>query len=132
MRPVATMRRSSSPVGSSEPGATMLLASFSVQHEHDVVSVRQCARQIAGLLSFPKQDQTRIATAVSEIARNAVQFASAGSVEFRIDQSTSKAMLTIVVADRGKGIASDIMRERLAENGLSRSPSGLAGAKRLM
>ena len=42
--------------------------------EHDVVLVRQRARQIAKLLGFDAQDQTRIATAVSEIARNALNY----------------------------------------------------------
>ena len=40
-----------------------------------MVLARQRARQIAGLLGFEAQDQTRIATAVSEIARNAFQYA---------------------------------------------------------
>ena len=42
--------------------------------EHDVVLVRQRARQVAKLLGFDAQDQTRIATAVSEIARNALTY----------------------------------------------------------
>ena len=42
--------------------------------EHDVVPVRQRARQIAKLLGFDAQDQTRINTAVSEIARNALNY----------------------------------------------------------
>src|SRR6476469_8390756 len=86
--------------------APMLLASFSVHHEHDIVSVRQCARQVAALLAFPSQDQTRIATAVSEIARNAVVYAAAGNVEFMVDPAVARPMLTIVVTDHGKGIDS--------------------------
>ena len=43
---------------------------------------RQRARQIAALLGFDGQDQTRIATAVSEIARNAFRYAGGGKVEF--------------------------------------------------
>ena len=45
---------------------------------------REQARQIAGLLGFTLMDQTRIATAVSEIARNAFQYAGGGKVEFLI------------------------------------------------
>ena len=43
--------------------------------EHDVVLARQRARQVARLLGFDAQEQTRIATAVSEVARNAHQYA---------------------------------------------------------
>ena len=47
-----------------------------IKYEHDVVAARRRARQIAGLLGFEAQDQSRIATAVSEIARNAFRYAS--------------------------------------------------------
>ena len=57
-----------------------------IRLEHDVVLVRQRARQIAGLLGFESQDQTRIATAVSEIARNAFQYAGGGKVEFLVEE----------------------------------------------
>ena len=50
--------------------------------EQDIVHARQRARQLADLLGFDAQDQTRIATAVSEIARNAFQYAGGGKVEF--------------------------------------------------
>ena len=50
----------------------MRLLRMTLQREPDVVFSRQRARQIAQLLGFDAQDQTRIATAVSEIARNAL------------------------------------------------------------
>ena len=49
------------------------LFNFDIRYEHDVVLVRQKARTIAAALKFDAQDQTRIATAVSEIARNTFQ-----------------------------------------------------------
>ena len=60
--------------------------SMEIRLEHDVVLVRQRARQIAGLLGFETQDQTRIATAVSEVARNAFQYAHSGKVEFLVEE----------------------------------------------
>ena len=54
------------------------LLTLEVRLEHDVVLARQRARQVAGLLGFDAQDQTRVATAVSEIARNAFQYAGGG------------------------------------------------------
>jgi anti-sigma regulatory factor (Ser/Thr protein kinase) len=53
------------------------LVTVALRSERDVVTARQRARQIARLLGFQAQDQTRIAIAVSEIARNAVQYARA-------------------------------------------------------
>ena len=49
--------------------------------EHDVVAARQLARQVSAGLGYEAQDQTRIATAVSEIARNAARYAHGGEVE---------------------------------------------------
>ena len=51
------------------------LLTVALHYEQDVVVARQRARQVAGLVGFDAQDQTRIATAVSEIARNAFRYA---------------------------------------------------------
>jgi signal transduction histidine kinase len=97
--------------------------------EHDIVLARQRARQIAGLLGFDAQDQTRLATAVSEVARNAYQYAGGGRAAFELEQEPPA--LVISVRDRGPGIT------RLAEilDGRYRSPTGmglgLLGARRL-
>jgi anti-sigma regulatory factor (Ser/Thr protein kinase) len=61
------------------------LLTLALRYEHDVVSARKRARQISALLNFGGQDQTRIATAVSEVARNAFEYAGGGKVEFAVD-----------------------------------------------
>ncbi len=102
-----------------------------IRHEQDVVLARQRARQIASALNFDSQDQTRLATALSEIARNAFQYAGGGTVEFRIDKIPEAAFI-ICVQDKGKGIAN--VRRILDGKYVSRSGMGLGiiGAKRLM
>ena len=57
---------------------TLNLFSIDIRLENDVVLARQKARTIAAALKFEAQDQTRIATAVSEIARNTFQYAGGG------------------------------------------------------
>ena len=80
------------------------LLTVALHYEQDVVVARQRARQVAGLLGFDAQDQTRIATAVSEIARNAYRYAGGGKVEFRLEgESTPQLMLTRI-SDEGPGI----------------------------
>jgi signal transduction histidine kinase len=76
-----------------------------LRHEHDIVSARQRARQIAALIGFDAQDQVRIATAVSEIARNAFRYAGGGEVEFAVEGERAPQLLTIQVNDSGPGIA---------------------------
>ena len=99
--------------------------------ETDFLLARQRAKQIAEILGFENQDQTRIATAVSEIARNAYEYAVSGTVEFYLDRE-ERPSLRIVVSDKGKGIA------KLDEiwDGTFVSASGMgvgiAGSRRLM
>jgi len=84
----------------SEPVFSMAIGS-----EQDVVVVRQRARQVAAALGFDGQDQTRIATAISEIARNAFMYAGGGTVEFHVEGQRAPQLLMIRVSDRGPGIA---------------------------
>src|SRR4029453_102187 len=77
--------------------------------EHDVVLARQRARQVAKLLGFDAQDQTRIATAVSEIARNALSYAGGGRGEFYLNGKTPPQVMVIRISDRDK--ASRISRK---------------------
>jgi signal transduction histidine kinase/CheY-like chemotaxis protein len=108
------------------------ILSVTVKYEQDVVSARQRARQIAEYLGFDRQDQTRIATAVSEIARNAYHYAHGGRVEFQLEGETAPQLFLIRISDRGPGIA-DLER---VLSGQYQSPVGmgigLIGARRLM
>jgi signal transduction histidine kinase/CheY-like chemotaxis protein len=107
------------------------ILTMEVRLEHDVVLARQRARQIAGLLGFEPQDQTRIATAVSEIARNAFQYAGGGKVEFLISGDKTQ-MLEARVTDTGVGIpnlSSILGGSYVSQTGMG---LGLIGAKRLM
>jgi signal transduction histidine kinase/CheY-like chemotaxis protein len=111
---------------------TKALLTVSVKYEQDVVVARQRARQIAGLLGFDGQDQTRIATAVSEIARNAFRYAGGGRVEFSIESDSAPQILHVRISDKGPGI-SDVKH---VLSGKYRSTTGmgigLIGAHRLM
>jgi signal transduction histidine kinase/DNA-binding response OmpR family regulator len=108
------------------------LLTVAIKYEQDVVVARQRARQIAGLLGFDGQDQTRIATAVSEIARNAFRYAGAGKVEFALEGESLPQVLSVKVTDKGPGIP-DVA---LVLSGKYRSTTGmgigLIGAHRLM
>jgi signal transduction histidine kinase/CheY-like chemotaxis protein len=103
-----------------------------IHDERDVVLARQRARQIAGLVGFDTQDQTRIATAVSEISRNAYEYARGGVVRFAVEGRTRPQVLVVHIADRGPGIArlADILAGRYdSPTGMG---VGIVGAQRLM
>ncbi len=79
------------------------ILTLEIRYEQDVVLTRQMARQIAQALGFETQDQARLATAVSEIARNAFIYARGGIVEFSVDDE-SPQNLWISIRDQGPGI----------------------------
>jgi anti-sigma regulatory factor (Ser/Thr protein kinase) len=79
------------------------LLTSEIRTESDVVFVRQRARQIAALLEFEPHEQTRIATAVSEIARNAFLYAQGGRAQFSIEGAAPEYLI-IRISDRGQGI----------------------------
>jgi len=81
------------------------LLTIELRYEHDVVLARQRARQIAELLGFDGQDQTRLATAVSELARNAYEYAGGGRIRFAIESGRHGAQrFSVQVSDDGPGI----------------------------
>jgi signal transduction histidine kinase len=80
------------------------LSTLSITLEQDVVLARRRARQIAEMVGLDPQDQSRIATAVSEIARNCFEYAGGGTVEFLLDSAESARMLLVRVSDQGPGI----------------------------
>ena len=108
------------------------LLQMAIATENDIVPVRKRTRRLAELIGFDAQDQTRITTAVSEIVRNAFEYARGGRVEFHLRGQGASQSFEIVVTDRGPGIANlDAVlsgRHRSA-NGMG---LGVIGARRLM
>jgi signal transduction histidine kinase/CheY-like chemotaxis protein len=108
----------------------MNLFTIDIRFENDVVIARQKTRAIAAALKFDPQDQIRIATAVSEIARNTFQYGGGGAAEFRMDDL--RGMLLVTLRDKGRGINN--LNEIMAGKYVSQTGMGLGivGAKRLM
>lgn len=103
-----------------------------INAELDVVASRQRARQIAAMCGFRAQDQVKISTAVSELARNVFEYARAGRVEFAIADDTAPQVLVIRIEDEGPGI--DDLDLVLAGQYRSTTGMGLGilGARRLV
>ena len=99
--------------------------------ERDVVQARQRAREVAAALGLDNQDQIRMATATSEIARNAFRYARNGKVAFAVTLEPPQ-FLEVTVTDAGPGITNleEILEGRYkSETGLG---MGLIGTRRLM
>lgn len=99
-----------------------------------LVTLRDRTRQVANIFELGKLESTRFITAVSEIARNAVQFAGEGTIvfSFRDGKDDSASALIALISDNGKGIADieGVLAGRVINNG--QIPLGIVGAKRLV
>src|SRR5688500_9036194 len=106
-----------------------------VAGEEGIVAARQQAREVARDLGFGLVDQSRIATAVSELTRNVVRYATNGQGEVLIRELEPSAMgigIEVIVRDDGPGIANveQALREGFSTGiGLG---MGLPGTRRLM
>jgi serine/threonine-protein kinase RsbT len=111
---------------SSNPPLEIPLASY-----EDVILVRQKARELMQALGFSLLSQTRIVTAVSELARNIVVHAGNGLVTVKPVQAPHRTGIECVFQDKGPGIQNI---EQAMRQGFSTSRSlglGLGGAKKL-
>lgn len=98
----------------------------------DIIEVRQEARLLAEQLGFSPSDRTLLATAVSELARNIVQYAHSGVIVLKAYHGGDLVGVSILAEDQGPGIADLSLALR---DGYSTSGSlglGLPGVKRLM
>ena len=125
-------------MNSEDPERSIRLTSIPLRREQDVVLCRNRARTIAASLSFDRQQQVRIATAVSEIARNAFRYAREAKAEFSVTQSRTGAGRLIshsfvtTVRDRGPGIDDLPSILRGTYQSTSGKGMGILAAKRLM
>ena len=98
----------------------------------DVVQARQRGRELAAEIGFSAGDQTVIAAAISEIARNILMYARRGEVRVTKVNDGGRHGLIVVAEDDGPGIR-DV--PRALQDGYSTSGGlglGLPGARRLM
>jgi serine/threonine-protein kinase RsbT len=103
-----------------------------IRSDLDIVVARTRARDAAKAMGFGAIDQARIATAVSELARNIFLYAGTGEVIVRQIERNARKGIEIVCDDQGPGIPNI---DLVMQDGYSTSRGmgmGLPGAKRLM
>jgi signal transduction histidine kinase len=74
------------------------ILTVALESDKDVVLVRHRARQVSMLLGFAKQDQVRIATAVSEMARAACAGGASGRAAFVLTDGHQRQQLEVTVS----------------------------------
>ena len=105
---------------------------FNILDEEDIIHTRRVAREQAEQLGFSIMDKTRVATAVSELARNVFHHGGGGYMEIEAIHREGQRGLRCVFIDEGPGIV-DI--ELALTDGYTTGNTlghGLPGAKRLV
>lgn len=112
--------------------ATLETTTYPVRSQVDVIGARQAVRLAAVAQGFSLVDQTKIVTAASELARNALVHGGGGSLILERLQDGPQAGLRLTFEDQGPGIP-DIARALTdgftTGNGLG---LGLGGSRRLV
>ncbi|TMQ57527.1 MAG: anti-sigma regulatory factor [Candidatus Eisenbacteria bacterium] len=103
-----------------------------VQSDSDIVVARQQGRAIARELGFTLGNATLIATAISELARNIVQYATRGEVILRRIENGNQRGLVLIVRDEGPGIPDVLQAMQDGYSTSGRLGLGLPGVRRLM
>lgn len=105
---------------------------ISITEESDIVLARRLARNQADALGFSTVNKTRIATAVSELARNVYVHGGGGEMHIELLEDDGRSGIRCIFLDQGPGIE-DI--ERATGEGFSTGGTlghGLPGSRRLM
>jgi serine/threonine-protein kinase RsbT len=103
-----------------------------VNNDLDIVSARVEGRNMAKMLGFGVIDRARIATAISELARNLILYTDGGHIALQVIEDKGRIGIQVVCTDEGPGIA-DI--ELVMQDGYSSQRGlgmGLPGTRRLM
>jgi serine/threonine-protein kinase RsbT len=98
----------------------------------DVINARLHARELAILAGFSPCESTIITTAISEITRNILEYATCGEIFMSLLRNGNRSGVKIVASDQGPGIA-DI--RLVMQDGYSSRKGlgiGLPGTRRLM
>ena len=106
---------------------------IAIESDADVVTARQRARELANELDLSSTDQTLLATAISEVARNITAYAGEGELRLRVVRGTNgREGIEVIAQDEGPGIANV---ELALQDGFTTGTGlglGLPGARRLV
>ena len=103
-----------------------------VSSDFDLVTARREGRVMAEKLGFSASEATLVATAISELARNIVNYARKGEIHIRLVNTGSRRGIAVIARDQGPGIADINLAMRAGYSTSNGLGLGLPGVKRIM
>jgi serine/threonine-protein kinase RsbT len=106
---------------------------IAIESDNDVVTARQRARELAAKVDLTSTDQTLLATAISEVARNITTYATRGEVLLSIVRDNGgREGIRVVARDQGPGIENVDLAMQDGYTSGGGLGLGLPGARRLV
>src|SRR3989442_5451003 len=75
-----------------------------IDSDTDIVAARQNGRELAGWCGFPTTDRVLVSTAISELARNIVRYATSGEIILQLVDDGGNREAEVLAAETGPGI----------------------------
>lgn len=105
---------------------------INIANELDVVLAYKRAKQLSEKLGITIANQTKFATAVSEICRNVVEHVGNGTIAFSLPEEQGIKYIEAVVSDRGRGIVNIDFLLKQNKGSSNVKGSGLANSRKLV
>lgn len=109
-----------------------IVTSIRIENDTDVAYIRRAARVVSKSAGAKPRDQARFATAVSEIARNALQYAKNGIAEFSFGEGRKGVDLVAKVSDEGPGFPVAPAKASPSGGRATATGLGIAGSRKLV
>jgi serine/threonine-protein kinase RsbT len=103
-----------------------------LRSDHEIVLARQMVRRLTQELGFSLVDQTKMVTAASELARNALVYGGGGRMKWELLDNGGRRGLKLTFSDEGPGIANVEIAMTDGWTSGKGLGMGLSGARRLV
>lgn len=105
---------------------------YPVASDYDVIACRQMVRELADAVELSRADRALLTTAVSELARNIIDYAERGHLVIERIEREAREGIRVQAVDEGPGIAN---LELAMQDGFSTGGGlglGLPGTRRIV
>lgn len=103
-----------------------------IRNDDDIIAARLKGRMLAAELGFSAIGQAMLASVVTELARNILDYANDGELLVQVSEGSGRRGVSIIARDRGPGIANIKIALQASYSVAAGLGLGLRGVKGLM
>jgi serine/threonine-protein kinase RsbT len=110
----------------------IIRASVMIAGNEDIIQAETVGQELASTLGFSTANQARFVTSISELTRNALDYAERGVCTFSSKMENGRPIIRLVVSDEGAGIPDLALALSPGFSTSSGLGQGLPAVRRLM